>query len=47
MQSLTLIDSPLFGASFVNARMRAVFDFNAYIQRCVDCEVALAKVRPD
>ena len=45
MQPLTLIDSPLFGASFVDARMRAVLDFNAYIQRCVDCEVALAKVQ--
>jgi 3-carboxy-cis,cis-muconate cycloisomerase len=45
MQPLTLIDSPIFGASFVDARMRALFDFKAYICRCVDCEVALANAQ--
>jgi 3-carboxy-cis,cis-muconate cycloisomerase len=40
---LTLIDSPLFGASFVDAQMREVFDARSFVQRCVEVEVALAR----
>jgi len=40
---LTLIDSPLFGASLVDARMREVFDARSFVQRCVETEVALAR----
>ncbi|OSQ37339.1 3-carboxy-cis,cis-muconate cycloisomerase [Thalassospira mesophila] len=39
---LSLVDSPLFGQSFVDDDMRAVFNFRAYVQRCVEVEVALA-----
>lgn len=43
MSSLSLIDSPLFGGSFVDAEIRALFDSDAFINRCVETEVALAK----
>lgn len=39
---VTLIDSPLYGPSFVDAEIREVFNFRSFVQRCVDCEVALA-----
>jgi 3-carboxy-cis,cis-muconate cycloisomerase len=45
LDPLSLIDSPLFGASFVDAPMRQVFSFKTYVQRCVDCEVALASAQ--
>ncbi|CAH2402758.1 hypothetical protein MES4922_300037 [Mesorhizobium ventifaucium] len=40
---LSFVDSPLFGASFVDARVRDVFNFRSYVQRCVETEVALAR----
>lgn len=40
---LATIDSPLFGASFVDAQMRKVFDAGSFVQRCVEVEVALAR----
>lgn len=43
MSSLSLIDSPLFGGSFVDAEMRDLFDSDAFIGRCVETEVALAR----
>lgn len=42
MTPLTLLDSPLFGGSFVDARMREVLDAKAFVSHCVDVEVALA-----
>lgn len=42
---LGLIDSPLFGASFVDGPMREVFNSRSFIQRCVECEVALARAQ--
>ncbi|MGQ9366433.1 class-II fumarase/aspartase family protein [Azospirillum sp. ST 5-10] len=36
------LDSPLFGGSFVDAEMRAIFSHRAYIARCVETEAALA-----
>lgn len=41
--AVTLIDSPLFGGSFVDAAMRDTFSFQSFVQRCVECEVALAR----
>jgi 3-carboxy-cis,cis-muconate cycloisomerase len=40
---LSLVDSPLFGAGFVDARVRDMFNFRSYVQRCVEAEVALAR----
>ncbi|MBY5378323.1 adenylosuccinate lyase family protein [Rhizobium leguminosarum] len=45
MSSLSLIDSPVFGGSFVDADMRALFDSDAFVSRCVETEVALAKAQ--
>lgn len=45
MRSLSLIDSPLFGGSLVDADMRALFDSEAFVSRCVETEVALAKAQ--
>jgi 3-carboxy-cis,cis-muconate cycloisomerase len=42
MNPLSLVDSPLFGGSFVDTRMRGLLDSSALIERCVDVEVALA-----
>lgn len=42
MMPLSLVDSPLFGASFVDARLREVFCAQALVRRCIDVEVALA-----
>lgn len=42
---LSFIDSPLFGASFVPAEMRDVFSHGAFLRRCVDTEVALARAQ--
>lgn len=42
---LTLLDSPLFGASLVDASMRDVFNFRSFVQRCVECEVALVRAQ--
>ncbi len=45
MSSLSLIDSTLFGGSFVDSDMRALFDSDAFVSRCVETEVALAKAQ--
>lgn len=45
MNRLSLIDSPLFGGSFVDADMRALFDSDAFIARCVETEIALAEAQ--
>lgn len=45
MSSLSLIDSPLFGGSFVDADMRPLFESDAFVSRCVETEVALAKAQ--
>lgn len=42
MSSLSLLDSPLFGGGFVNGEMRSLFDSSAFVDRCVETEVALA-----
>ena len=43
MTSLSFVDSPLAGAGFVPADMRAILGFEAYLRRCVETEVALAR----
>ena len=43
MSALSLVDSPLFGGSFVDAGMRELFSSDAFIGRCVEAEVALAR----
>jgi 3-carboxy-cis,cis-muconate cycloisomerase len=45
MSSLSLLDTALFGGSFVDADMRALFDSDAFVSRCVETEVALAKAQ--
>lgn len=45
MRSLSLIDSALFGGSLVDADMRALFESDAFVSRCVEAEVALAKAQ--
>ncbi|MTH99591.1 adenylosuccinate lyase family protein [Roseibium sp. RKSG952] len=45
MVQLTLVDSPLYSAGFVAADMREVFSYQAFIHRCVETEVALAKAQ--
>ena len=40
--NVSLLDSPLFGAAFSNAEMRAIFSPESYVARCVETEVALA-----
>lgn len=42
---LTLLDSPLFGASLVDAGIREIFNFQSFVQRCIECEVALARAQ--
>ncbi|MBS7458129.1 class-II fumarase/aspartase family protein [Coralloluteibacterium stylophorae] len=42
MSAVSLVDSPLFGDSLVDAGMRAVFGSDAFVRRCVEVEVALA-----
>lgn len=42
MNSLSLIDSPFFGPSLTDERMREIFCARAFRQRCVETEVALA-----
>lgn len=44
---VSAIDSLLFKNLFGTAAIRAVFDDKAYIQRCVDVEVALAQAQAD
>jgi 3-carboxy-cis,cis-muconate cycloisomerase len=43
MSALSLVDSPLFGSSFVDLEMRALFDSDAFVARCVEVELALAR----
>jgi 3-carboxy-cis,cis-muconate cycloisomerase len=45
MSPLSFVDSPLAGASFVAPEMRKVLDFEAFLARCVQTEVALARVQ--
>lgn len=45
MNQLSLIDSPLFGASFVDEEMREIFNFESYVQRCIESELALARAQ--
>ncbi|MER8613928.1 adenylosuccinate lyase family protein [Mesorhizobium sp. M0435] len=45
MNTLSLIDSPFFGASFTDPEMRSIFDSGAFMGRCVETEVALAKAQ--
>lgn len=42
-KSLSLLDSPLFGGGFVDPAMRDIFAASAYVGRCVEVEVALAR----
>ena len=42
---LSFVDSPLFGASLVPTDMRDVFGYDAFLRRCVETEVALARVQ--
>ena len=43
MNNLSLIDSPFFGTSLTDARMREIFCARAFLRRCVETEVALRK----
>jgi 3-carboxy-cis,cis-muconate cycloisomerase len=45
MNNLSLIDSPFFGASLTDARMREIFCARAFLRRCVETEVALARAQ--
>jgi len=45
MNPLSLIDSPLFGASFVDVEMRGIFNVESYVQRCIESELALARAQ--
>ncbi|WP_226648277.1 adenylosuccinate lyase family protein [Microbulbifer variabilis] len=47
MIPLSPIDSPLFGNTFVDTRMRKIFNFRAYLECCIKVEEALAKVQAD
>jgi len=42
---VSAIDSPIWGNSFADKEMRAIFDGDAYIARCVETEVALARAQ--
>jgi len=42
MNALSLVDSPLFGASFADARMREVLGSRSFVDHCIEVEVALA-----
>ncbi len=42
---VTALDSPLFGRSFADDEMRAIFSSESFIQRCVETEVALARAQ--
>ena len=43
--SLSLVDSPLFGDSFADPAMRDLFAAGAYVDRCIEVEVALARAQ--
>lgn len=43
MSQISLVDSPLFGGTFVDDEMRVLFSSDAFVQRCVETEVALAR----
>ncbi|QEW23483.1 3-carboxy-cis,cis-muconate cycloisomerase (plasmid) [Paracoccaceae bacterium] len=42
---VSAIDSPIWGGSFADAEMRAVFAGDTYIAKCVETEVALARAQ--
>ncbi len=42
---VSAIDSPIYGRSFADDEMRAIFSSDAFIARCVETEVALAQVQ--
>ena len=46
-RSLSFLDSPIAGAEMVPETMRKTFSAEAFITRCVEVEVALAKVQAD
>ncbi|TGD61108.1 adenylosuccinate lyase family protein [Tabrizicola sp. WMC-M-20] len=45
LKQVTLLDSPLYGRSFVDDEMRAIFSSGSFIERCVETEVALARAQ--
>ena len=45
MTPLSLLDSPLLGAGLASVEARALFGPDAYLRRCIDVEVALARVQ--
>ncbi|WP_198139701.1 MULTISPECIES: class-II fumarase/aspartase family protein [Chelativorans] len=44
-QSVTALDSPLYGRSFADDKMRELFSAQSFISRCVETEVALARAQ--
>ncbi|WP_099867897.1 3-carboxy-cis,cis-muconate cycloisomerase [Pararhizobium haloflavum] len=44
-QPVTALDSPLYGRSFADDEMRAIFAAQTFVARCVETEVALAKAQ--
>lgn len=45
LQPVTALDSPLYGRSFADDDMRAIFDSQSYVARCVETEAALARAQ--
>jgi 3-carboxy-cis,cis-muconate cycloisomerase len=45
--AVTALDSPLFGGGFSDDKMRGIFTAEQYVSRCVEVEVALAKVQAE
>ncbi|MBB2931938.1 class-II fumarase/aspartase family protein [Paraburkholderia silvatlantica] len=45
MSALSLVDSPLFGRSFVDDEMRELFASDSFVRRCIETEVALARAQ--
>lgn len=45
MPNVSLLDSPLFGQSLVEPEMRKIFEAEAFISRCIDVEVGLARAQ--
>lgn len=44
-QPVTALDSPLYGRSFADDEMRAIFASQTFVARCVETEVALARAQ--
>lgn len=45
LKQVTLLDSPLYGRSFVDDEMRSIFSSESFVARCVETEVALAQAQ--